>query len=126
MTSYHISVGYNSGPHRDIEVWRVLQQVVDEIRREPTRIVMEAGREPHHCSGATMLEYAAAYLPSEDPDLTLRVIGPGDQEESGEITQFASGGGTSRVVKELLRRAFCRLVIFEMHQRGMEVNLNVH
>lgn len=122
MTGYHISVGYNSA-WKNPEVWRELTAVVERLRHQPDLIIAEVRRERVDLASVEDLRgYAEAYAANQD--LTLKVIDE-DGDRPPEIVQLASGGGDSRDIKEAMRRAFCRLVIFEMHKLGMEVNLVV-
>lgn len=123
-TSYSISIGYVSGygfQGDADERWRVLVDAVQNIREDYRAILREVSRiEPQDLQ--PLMDYAKAYA-SEREDLTLRIV---DTEINGErcryIAQCASG---DRTEKEVVRRAFCRLVIDAMHARGVEVNLNV-
>lgn len=130
MTGYHISIGYNStlGAQEKREAFDTLEHVVHEIRGQMDLLIDEAERErgsdrDRPADRASLTEYVKAYcLPATDA--TLTIFEP-DGDKPGEILQLASGTGDSREYKERLRRAFCRLVIFEMHRRGIEVNLVV-
>ena len=124
MTSYILEVGYNSCNNKE-DVSDELKKVAIEICEQWTEISDEASlmSSPYYKS---LFEYAESYgTCGEDGtnDLTLKI----DKDEEGlyYLRQAASGGGESREVKEHLRRAFCRLVIREMHKKGMEVNLRV-
>lgn len=125
MTGYHITIGYNSAGDRR-KAFETLKAVVQDIRTDSERLIREVWREkqyPHQRDRETLKEYAEMYLlPARDH--TLTIIEPHD-DEPGQIMQLASGGGESRDIKEELRRAFSRLVILEMHRRGIEVNLVV-
>lgn len=121
-TGYHIEIGYNSAHNRD-DAWTELKAVVERLRHQPDLIVAEVRREqPGLASDDVLRDYAESYGP--DLDLTLKVI-EAVGERRPEIYQSASGGGESRDIKEAMRRAFARLVIFEMHKQGIEVNFVV-
>lgn len=119
-TSYRLTDGYNSAHDRD-EVWDELLKVAEVIRNDTDRIVGEVLRLEPHWPKHDVQEYAMYYKPPA-VDATLQVL---DTEESRGVVQLASGGGKARDLKESLGRAFCRLVIEEMHKRNMEVSLIV-
>ena len=128
MTGYHISIGYLSGYDKE-EAWEVLKRVVLELCNAPERIAEEAMR--FGMDGAVAREYAEAYRGASletrgTEDSTLRII-EGERAEGNppQIMQLAGGAGPSRVIKEAMRRAFCRLVMYEMHKREIEININV-
>lgn len=126
MTGYHISIGYLSGYDKD-EAWEVLKKVVLDLCHNPHHLVDEAvafGMNP-----ASAAEYAAAYVNASEEtrgteDSTLRIIEAKDGDPP-QIMQLAGGGGESRTIKEAMRRAFCRLVMREMHKLEIEINVNV-
>lgn len=133
VTGYHIRIGYNSALNADEKraAFETLKEVVASLRDDTDRLVREVKHESVAWSDparaaiddALLREYAEVYRPPAR-DATLTIIEPiGD--EPGQIMQLASGGGEAREVKERLRRAFSRLVILEMHRRGIEVNLVV-
>lgn len=101
-------------------------QVVTVLRADHARLVEEVKRiESVSYNTETLMPYARAYV--GDQDITIRV-----EEEEDEtygklpvIRQSASGGGESREIKEAFRRAFCRLVLQEMHRSQMEVSISV-
>lgn len=126
MTGYHISIGYLSGDDKD-EAWTVLKSLVLDLCHNPHHLVDEAvagGMNPQ-----TACEYAAAYVGATEEtrgteDSTLRIIEAGG-DSPPQIMQLASGNGESRLHKEAIRRAFCRLVMRETHKLGLEININV-
>lgn len=121
MTSYTLSIGYLSGcsfKGNDDEAWQALVNCVEALKHDPDRIVAEARRlgAPEQCEHGccTLRAYAEAY---QSQDATL-ITYPDEKA----IRQFASG---DRTLKEHVRRAFCRLVMEDMHRQGIEVNLAV-
>lgn len=128
MTGYHISIGYLSGYDKD-EAWEVLKRVVLELCNAPARIAEEAMR--FGMDGAVAREYAEAYRGASlethgTEDSTLRIIEKNEAEGTPpQIMQLAGGSGPSRLYKEQMRRAFCRLVMYEMHKLEIEININV-
>ena len=126
MTSYHISIGYNSGDscdndlHQQSKAWELLKTVVLKICENTDWILAEARKfnTPEYCdkSNKTLQEFVDKYkLPWDD--LTISI-----NEEQEEIVQMASG---DRKVKEHVRRAFCRLVLLKMHEHNVEINISV-
>jgi hypothetical protein len=138
VTGYYLSIGYNSshgGAQAEIAFDRLVEQfeavlaapnvIVDEVLRLETSFVRER-----------VLEYAEWYTHPDrkaDQDCSYRIyrkpqdLGTTVDPEEFEpyIAQYASGGGTSRTLKESVRRAVCRLVIEGMHRRHTEVNFEV-
>lgn len=126
MTGYHITVAYLSGYDRG-EAWQVLKRTTLELCHNWQRIAQEAQR--HGMAGNVAAEYAMAYKDAGDAtrgteDSTLMIIGAKD-DEPPQIMQLADGEGSSRTIKEAMRRAFCRLVMEDMHRLGIEININV-
>lgn len=128
MTGYHISIGYLSGYDKE-EAWKVLKLVVLELCHNPHHLVDEAVR--LGMNPMTACEYAAAYIGASEElqgteDSTLRII-EGSRAEGNppQIMMLAGGSGESRTIKEQIRRAFCRLVMAEMHKLEIEININV-
>ena len=121
MTAYTISVGYNSG-HKKSDVSKTLINVVDEIRDDPERIEREIARVEGSAYSSMLVDYCECY---RKPEKDLTIVINQDEDKLALIIQYASGSGSGREVKERCRRAFCRLVIEEMHRRGMEVCLIV-
>ena len=134
MTGYHITIGYNSGHHKE-EVWEELKNIVNLIRNNPQQIAEELLAVekfgPNYCLPTnsvesvdedTIREFAQYY--KKATDATLQILEDEDIEKC-QIMQLASSGGGYRDLKEQLRRAFCRVVLREMHKRGMEVNIIV-
>lgn len=119
VTTYRIETGYNSA-HQNDEVWAALKQVVSTIQLNPALIEAEVLRLEPTANKALVEEIAALYKPPVH-DLTIKVLEVDDQA----VLQSASGGGVYRDAKESCRRAFCRLVIEEMHKRKMEISLIV-
>ncbi len=129
MTGYHISIGYLSDGDKD-EAWAALKEVVAALCAEPSRIAVEAvryGMRPNQAE-----EHAEAYRSfspktgrTEDSTLVIKERDFEDEDSYPQVMQLASGGGESRVLKEAMRRAFCRLALEEMHKRGLEININV-
>lgn len=120
MTGYHLQVGYQSGNSK-ADAWEALKAIVADLRTRPNELAVECARYDDF-SKADLMEYAELY--QGDRDATISII-EADGDREAEVMQLASGMGASRDIKEALRRAFCRLVICRMHERGMEVNLVV-
>ncbi len=122
MTGYSFSIGYLSGASYKgdtDEAWQELVKCVETLRTQPERIVTEARRldAPEHCEHGccTLFSLAQAY---QNHDATLVI-----HHDAHTIDQYASG---DRMVKEHVRRAFCRLVLEDMHRKGIEINLKVY
>ncbi len=129
MTGYHISIGYLSSGDKD-EAWVALKDVVAKLCAEPAIIGMEALR--YGMRAENVREYAEAYRSfsvetgrTEDSTLVIKEADPDDPESYHQVMQLAGGGGESRGLKEAMRRAFCRLVLEEMHRQEYEININV-
>lgn len=128
MTGYHISIGYLSGYDKD-EAWKVLKMTVLDLCHNPHHLVDEAVR--FGVDPRTACEYAAAYVGASEAtqgteDSTLRIIEKNEAEGTPpQIMQLAGGSGESRTIKEAMRRAFCRIVMREMHKLEIEININV-
>lgn len=121
-TFYTIEVAYNS-THGKAEVGKKLQAVVGEIRANPQRIVDEVCRLDPSIHGDDIESFAESYRASTK-DLTCRIV-EDEETKLPRIHSCASGGGTSREIKEACRRAFARLVLAEMHRAHMDVSLIV-
>lgn len=128
MTGYHISIGYLSGGDYDKdEAWEVLKKVVLDLCHNPHHLMDELvsfGMNPRIAA-----ECAAAYVGASEAtrgteDSTLRIIEAKD-DDPPQVMQLAGGADEWRVHKEATRRAFCRLVMREMHKLEIEININV-
>lgn len=118
MTTYVIEIGYNPGHIAEFINGKLLQ-VVEEICKEPEQILAEVKRVEDH---EVPVEYAYAYRTPWADQTISRHTG---EDQSLQIIQCASGGGEGRSYKEMMRRAFCRLVMERMHSFGVEVNVRV-
>lgn len=127
-TSYLISIGYNSGCSCEkdyidkAKAWELLKNMVRSICADHTLIVDEARKfdAPEHCETGpeccTLTNHAEKYkLPWTDRTIYF-------DEKKQQVVQMASG---DRLVKEHIRRAFCRLVMAEMHKLHVEINIVV-
>lgn len=129
MTGYHISIGYLSGDDND-KAWAMLKRIVADLCAKPEVIAEEAmafGMRPE-----TAKEYAESYRSfsletgrTEDSTLVVKERDLDDEDSYVQIMQLASGRGVSRTNKEAMRRAVCRILMREMHKRGLEININV-
>jgi hypothetical protein len=127
MTGYYIEAGYCSGASRE-EAWAKIKEITNYLCEHPSLIVEEALKfgAPKSADGDGIEYYAQKY--KERTDLTIRIkegIDEFTKEERNQVVQLASGGGRGRVMKEHMRRAFCRLVMYEMHKLELEVNISV-
>src|SRR5690348_3435921 len=123
-TSYTLSIGYLSGDSfkgNTDAAWQVLVDTLEHIKQAPERIVTEARRldAPEMCGEGccTLQSLAEAYQQYSDATLIIH-----QTDGKRYVTQLATG---DRTLKEHVRRAFCRLVIEDMHRQGIEVNLIV-
>ena len=124
-TLYAISVGYNSS-FQEEDVWHKLVEVVNELRNNSQRIIDEVFRLESDVNKETIKSLAEMYdCFKGNEDLTLRIVVPDKEDERRYIMQSASGGRDWRKAKESCRRAFCRLVLEEIHKNKMEINIDV-
>lgn len=124
MTGYHISIGYQSGSssrHDRDSAWRELLATVAKLREQPQRITQEAKRLDSGLLLPDLLECAETHRAASE-GCAVQIVERGDGDE---VMLLASGGEPGRACKESVRRAFCRLVIEEMHSKGIEINLTV-
>lgn len=126
MRGYYLDIGYSDNPE---EAWKELRRHVVHLCAHPERIATEASRLgcPEELEGEMLADYAERYRDREDYTIFIQETALATLADPGSpyVVQFASGGGPGRVLKEHLRRAFCRLVIEHMHRQGIEVNLRV-
>lgn len=125
MTGYYLDIGYNSGYDAD-RAWDALKSAIGLLAKDPERIVNEVLRvEGHKFQAESVLEYAQCY---DGTDLSMTIVEEPaipDEDFRPYVRQLASGGGVERRLKEATRRAVCRLLIEEMHHKGIEVNMRV-
>ena len=133
MTGYLIEVGYNSLHHKE-EVGEELVIVTREICQNPNLIYDEILRIEHSPEDGTLEDLRRHTEHYKDcDDLTIRIFDEYDSESMPEkeedftpfISQTASSGNGFRGIKEQCRRAVCRLVLNQMHSKGMEINIVV-
>ena len=128
--TYHIYIGYN--PHfGDREVWEELKRTVFYLRSKTNMIVKEAVR----IEGDTAVLYKAALRYKDENNLTLQIVEHSPEYPKGycraepcQIMQTISCGGYRNIwwpAKKRVCRAFCRLVMKEMHKKDMEINILV-
>ena len=116
MTCYLIQLGYNSGFSRRTgseTAWDTVKNLATVIRNNPDAIAAEVMR-VEDARKDELAEHCERF--ATDKDLTIM---------ENAIMLLASGGGRARRLKEMTRRAFCRLLIGRAHALGIEVNLTV-
>lgn len=124
MTGYHIRLGYNANSD-NADNWPILEKAAFDLCEHPIRLYNEAVDFgcPQQLDGAYLSNYAEAYKQHEDATIT---IDEGtDIDNPPQIMILASGGAPGRTFKEHLGRAFCRLLLIEMHRRGIEISITV-
>lgn len=123
-TGWSLSIGYNSDRSTldQNELWSVLKAVSFSIRHDTAGLFQEALAfdAPPNCGGEDLEDYCAVYTTAREDGGPLWI-----DDINQVVSIVASGGEPSRIQKEHVARAFCRLVIYAMHQRGIEVNLHV-
>jgi len=124
VTGYYIRLGYNSGYSSEYSKEQYEEQLltsINELCIHTHRVVSEVLRLEPTWDSSLLEQYTKSY--GEKKDLTLTIA----RDEEGElvINQCASGGEVARKIKESLRRAFCRLIMEEMHKKGIEVSVTV-
>lgn len=127
MTEYSIEVGYNhdgASNAAEEKIWSVLKQVGLDIANNTGAIIDEASRcgAPAVLGADALVNYAVMLKARNDN--TIQFL-ESNGESSGRIYLPASGGGDARTMKGHVRRAYCRLVVAEMHKRGYEVSMIV-
>lgn len=117
-----IEVGYNSS-YDKAEVGEKLRAVVADIQANPQRITDEVRRVEPGITAEELESFVESYRAPVN-DLTCRIV---DDEETKlpRVHQCACGGGRSRDLKEICRRAFARLVLADMHREHMDVSFTV-
>lgn len=121
-TSYTIEVGYNSACDKE-EVGEKLRAVVASIQANPQRIADEVRRVEPGIAAEELESFVESYrAPVED--LTCRIV-EDEETKLPRVHQCASGGGRSRDLKEICRRAFARLVLEDIHREHMDVSFFV-
>lgn len=119
MIGYYVSVGYNP-MFTSKAVEDKLREVVLEICADPERII----REVWTMEGISISpEFAKSYQRPWKDDTIKFIEAQGDSPF--QVMQLASGSDPERSKKESMRRAFCRLVMEEMHKSRMEVSIIV-
>lgn len=132
MTGWHITLGYASsyGEARTregaeqlletlaYEVADHILDILDEVKRT------NVSREDE--DGVQLFTYARKYQIRDDSFITISTVtnAVGDVVETS-IVLLASGGGISRTMKEHLHRAYCRLLMMEMHRHGLDIQISV-
>jgi hypothetical protein len=122
-TSYVIGIGYNSGyssNKKSDDLWEKIRDISLELCNNPELIVEEALKVD---SGKVTLEeltqYSKCYITRTDSTIRFN-------EDEKQIRQCASGSLPSRLIKEILRRAFCRLLLYKAHAEGIEITIGVY
>lgn len=124
-TGYTIEIGYMSGYSSSISpetAWEALKAAALKVASNPVKIYTEA------------IAFEAPTYDTEG-DFSLMDVcntfnldkfngGPMEIIEGDQPRVFLMASG-QRTLKEHTRRAFCRLVIYEMHRQDIEVSLTV-
>jgi hypothetical protein len=125
VLGYYIELGNMSGHSFKgslDEAWGRLVAAVAELRESSMAIVDEVRRLNPDAKASALTPHAVAYS-SLNKTAELRIIDePEGDERKRQIVQYAGG---DRPTKELVRRAFCRLLIDAMHREGIEVEMTV-
>jgi hypothetical protein len=130
MTTYTITLGYNSGNtfnSCDEERWAILKEEVAKIRSLPDDIRIAVFHlDPMKRWTADEVDEIKELITAYHHDNTDLTVYYADEDapdpRERKLRQSTSYPGR---LKHHVRRAFCRLVIQAMHRRGIEVNLNV-
>ena len=127
MTGFYITAGYQYHTSAE-DCEEQLDSVATELAKNHDAIIAEVERvEPSRCSYKILRDVVAQYGKGEDLSITItRTAIDGDPDETElTVSQLASGGDPYRLAKEVVRRAFCRLLIERMNALGFNVNLSV-
>lgn len=122
-TSWNISIGYISGTTYNGDVntaWETLKQDAKDLADSPYVLLAEYNLYARHIGDdeTPTLVYATQYSAKEYNPMTVN-------DEKQRIFIGASGGNPSRAVKEHMARAFIRVLMRRMHERGIDVNVSV-
>jgi hypothetical protein len=123
MTGYYLSVGYNSAVGADL-VAAELISAVEKFRDRPDLIDAEILRVGEQIPEEVDFTAHLAEFANRQSAILRVDTYPGAPSQV-TVRLLASGGGADRRVKEITRRAFCRLIFAHMHTRGMEINISV-
>lgn len=136
-TGYTIEVGYISGDSYQgdtNEAWQELRAAAEQLRNSPAKLATEA-REfgapfwccDKHC--ADINEFCEVYRRNWTDGGPLMIVDKPDEmfpckddDWQPHLHIMASG---DRAMKEHVARAFCRLVMYEMHRKGIEISIRV-
>ena len=112
MTSYHLSPGYSN--HGKCKLSQIVA-VARSISKHKLRGTFRAKCLEYGVPESVVDDYIAGYvvIPSADSTITIR---------GEDLMQLASGGGSSRDIKENVRKAFGILVLDECYKRGLSVS----
>lgn len=121
MTGYHISLGYNSSGGAD---WDDVKAIANSITKDELRAEYSEYETITRCGSSelTIDDFIDTQLKQEDASMKFLE----DEEGEEQIMLLASGGGCNcRLMKEGLRRAFCRLMLKKAHGKHIEISIHV-
>lgn len=119
MTGYHISLGYNSSGNTN---WNDVKDIANSITKDELRTEYLEYETITNCDGLTIDSFIDVQLKQEDASMKFLE----DEEGEEQIMLLASGGGCDcRLMKEGLRRAFCRLMLRKAHKKHIEISIAV-
>lgn len=125
MLWFRLSVGYIGGFAEGREkAWKFLKHCALDLKNDPDmallRIEGEILRLFPNESGASVEEFCetAKYYLENARDF-------GIVEEGKFISLKASGSGDEGSIRELVCRAICRLIIYDMHKMNIDINMEV-
>lgn len=123
-TGWSITIGYNSShsPVEKEDLWEILKNSAQIWRINASTLRDEAERygAPLELDGENLMDFCEVYRRDWLMGGPLHI-----DDDKQALYIDASGGGASRVLKEHVARAFCRLVVIDMHHKCIEVNLHV-
>lgn len=112
-TIYELSPGFN-WINSEL-AWPALVEAVKRLQLMVGFVVSETTIMHHHLGAYDVRKMAEAMLPTVVID-----------EEDSTVTFVAALEGRDRLYEDSIIRAFCRLVIVDMHRKQLEVNLSVY
>ena len=121
-----IEVGYISGYTCDYDpsqAFKIVQDYALGLTTRPTWIVREVLEENGLIEEAEIKPLVDIY--NEIDGNPLRIEEFGDEGSSPYIHILASGTDESRVMKEIVARAFVRLLLKYAHGQGFDLNITV-
>lgn len=120
-TSWTLEPGYQSSEYDQVDVFKAIKEVAEDIIQnrsdEWEREAIFFGA-PEYPDGESLRDFIEIYTAEEWNPFVIH-----ESSDMPHLFISASAGGESREAKEAVARAFCSLLIREIHAKKMNISM---